>query len=76
MTIIQLALQKYKKEFQNRRSSLLFEDRTNYFNYFNWALFLGDYKVTHFLWVMQTSKPFLFQFYVKLCRCAITCETL
>jgi hypothetical protein len=25
---------------------------------------------------MQTSKPFLFQFYVKLCRCAITCETL
>ena len=38
--------------------------------------FFGDYKGTHFLWVTQTSKPFLFLFYVKLCRCAITCETL
>ena len=40
------------------------------------SLFFSDYKDTHFLWVIQTSEPFLFQNYVKSRLWIFTCETL
>ena len=40
------------------------------------SLLFSDYKDTHFLWVIQTSEPFLFQNYVKSRLWIFTCETL
>ena len=57
-----------------RRSEIIFVSLLTALKFYLYCLAI--IKIAHFLWVIQTSEPFLFQNYVKSHLWIFTCETL